>query len=170
MRVRSKAELLAAIEENHTELWALIDAVPARLRTAPGVWGDDWSVKDLVLHTTAWEQLFLGWYHAGERGETVHTPAEGYRWNETSRLNRDLQKRLARTSWKRAIEDFHSSYDEILRVARGVDEEALLGKGVRAWTRSTTIGAYLASNTASHYRTESKILRRWARSRDTAGA
>ena len=121
------------------------------------------SVKDLVLHMTAWEQLFLGWYRAGKRGQGVHAPAEGYSWKDTSRLNHDLQRRLARTSWKRAWEEFQASYREILRLARRISEEELLERGRYAWTGSSTLAGYLAANTASHYRTGSKILKRWRR-------
>ena len=168
MRVTSKAQLLASIEEEHSIFNQLIKAVPPKQRTAPNVWGDGWTVKDLVLHMTAWEQLFLTWYRTGLRGEPVATPAEGYTWKETSRLNRDLQKRLARTSWKQAIKDFHLSYTEIHTTAKQINEAELLERRRHTWTGSTSVGAYLAANTASHYKTGTKILRRWQRSQARA--
>jgi hypothetical protein len=168
LRVTSKAQLLASIEEEHSVFTQLIEAVPPKQRTAPNLWRDGWTIKDLALHMTAWEQLFLAWYRAGLRGEPVATPAAGYMWKETSRLNRDLQKRLARTSWNQAIKDFHHSYTEIHNVARQIKEAELLERRRYTWTGSTNVAAYLAANTTSHYRTGTKILRRWQRSQARA--
>ncbi len=163
MRIHSKAQLIEAIEQEHATLCELIESVPPKLRTAPDAWGNGWSVKDLVLHLTAWEGFFFNWYDAGKRGQPVEIPAPGYSWKETPRLNRDLQRKLARTSWKRAIEEFDASYAKMLRLAKRLDEAELLEKGRYAWTGSSTVGNYLGTNTASHYRTASKILRRWQR-------
>ena len=166
----SKAQLIETIEREHAALCALIESVPPKLRSAPDAWGDGWSVKDLVVHVTAWEQFFFSWYGGGKRGELVETPAPGYTWKETPRLNRDLQRKLARKSWKKALEEFDASYTKILRLAKRIDETELLEKGRYDWTGSSTVGNYLGTNTASHYRTAAKILKRWHRARGTMDA
>lgn len=163
MRVTSKAQLLEAIDREHETFVDLLEAVPTGERNVPGVWGDDWSVKDLVLHLSAWEDLFLDWWEAHEANDVPELPAPGYTWKETPRLNQDMQRRDARTSWKRAIENFDATFHSIRALAQRIPEKDLLEKKRFAWTGSTSVGSYLASNTASHYATASKILRRWKR-------
>jgi hypothetical protein len=47
----------------------------------PGIVGE-WSAKDVLAHLTEWEQMVLGWYHAGLAGETPALPAPGFKWSE----------------------------------------------------------------------------------------
>ena len=163
MKFQSKAELVAAIEREHDAFVALVDAQSPRSRTQAAVWGDDWTIKDLCAHLTEWEQMFLGWYRAGLEGREPALPAEGYKWNETPRLNEDIWRRHKRASWRHVREAFDTSYEEILSLARQLDESALLTPGTYPWTKKLPLMTYLAANTSSHYRTATKLVRRWLR-------
>jgi hypothetical protein len=50
-------------------------------------------------------------------------------------------------------------------LARGLPERELLEPGRFAWTGKNPLTTYLGANTASHYRTATKILKRWLRQR-----
>ena len=113
MKFESKRALVIAIETEHETFLDVASQIPLKRYTEPGVWGDDWTVKDLFIHLTEWEQLFLGWYRAGVAGEVVEIPAPGYKWNETPRLNRDIQRRTKRRAWRTARAAFNDSYREI---------------------------------------------------------
>jgi hypothetical protein len=163
MRYRSKRDLLAAIEREHRTLVDLLATVPpARYREA-GVWGDGWTVNDLLAHLTEWEQMFLRWYREGRRGGTPAMPAPGYRWNETPRLNRDLQRIHRAASVRRVRERFDRSYRQILALARRLSPADLLVPGRMTWTGKLPLSAYLGPNSASHYRFATRVLRRWLR-------
>ena len=95
MRYESKPELIGDIERQFDALCGLLVGIPRAEWTDPGVWGDDWSVNDLLAHLSAWHRLFLGWHREGHEGRAVDLPAPGYKWNETPRLNRDLWERLS---------------------------------------------------------------------------
>ena len=131
----------------------------------PGVWGDDWTAKDLFAHLTEWEQMFLGWYRDGLAGRKPSLPAPGFRWNETPRLNRAIWRKHRHASWPSVRRRFDASYVEILTLAESLPEEALLAPGSFAWTKANPLVTYLGANTASHYRTATKILKRWLRQR-----
>ena len=47
----------------------------------------------------------------------------------------------------------------------GLPETELFTPGHYAWTGKNTVVTYLGANTASHYRTAAKILKRWQRER-----
>lgn len=163
MKFASKRELLERIEAEHAALLELAATIPTRRYAEPGVWGDDWSIKDLFAHLTEWEQMLLRWYRAGERGEVPAMPAEEFKWNETPRLNRAIQEKHAKRSWKSVRAAFDASYAEVLALARSLDEDDLLRPGRFAWTKKTPLMTYVAANSSSHYRTASGILKRWLR-------
>lgn len=165
MRYRSKRDLVDDIEGEHERLWSLLDDIaPARYEEA-GVWGDGWSLKDLVAHLAEWQRMFLGWYEAGQEGREPDMPAPGYRWNETPRLNREIRARHADASWAEVRADFDAGYRRILALVDEVPEEGLLTPGHFPWTGKYPLTTYLGPNTASHYRFAIKVIRRWARGR-----
>jgi hypothetical protein len=165
MKYRSKQALTRDIAEAYAALCALLQSVPAARYREPGVWGDDWTVHDLVAHLFAWHQLFLAWHHAGLRGVTPEMPAPGYRWNETPGLNRAIRERHRHGDPDELLRQLEVSHGEVLTLAESLSEEQLLQAGHFAWTRDNALVTYLGANTASHYRFASKVLKRWLRRR-----
>jgi hypothetical protein len=165
VRYDSKAALIASIEHEHEEFVGLASSLPQRDLEAPGVWGDAWTIKDLFAHLTEWEQMFLRWYRDGLEGVEPSMPAAGYKWNETPRLNRAIWRKHRRASWSSVRRRFDASYEEILALSKSLPEEALLSPGQFAWTKANPLVTYLGANTSSHYRTATKILKRWLRHR-----
>lgn len=163
MRFSSKQELLDSIEREHRTLVELLDSIPKKRYREPGVWGDGWTIQDLLAHLTEWEQMFLRWYREGLEGGTPALPARGYKWNQTPELNQAIWRKHRRKSLARVLADFESSYEEILALARKLPPGALLESGHFAWTKKHPLTTYLAPNTTSHYRTATKILKRWLR-------
>ncbi len=161
MRFKSKEELLASIEREHGAFVALVATLPDGCYDEPGVWGDDWTVKDLLAHLSAWEQMFLGWYREGLSGKQPDLPAPGYKWNETPRLNKEIWRRHRDKPWMQVRHDFDASYREILELAQSLSENQLLNPGRFAWTGKNPLTTYLGANTVSHYRTATSILKRW---------
>ncbi|MHC5004776.1 MAG: ClbS/DfsB family four-helix bundle protein [Planctomycetota bacterium] len=165
MKYASKQALIDRIESEHERFVDLAATIPVARYREEGVWGEGWTVKDLFAHLAEWEQMFLHWYREGAAGRTPSLPAEGYSWKQLPALNREIWKRHRRSSWKRVHEAFERSYLEILALAKGLDEEALLRPGHFAWTGKHPLVTYLGPNTASHYSAATRILKRWLRTR-----
>ncbi len=85
-RPTSKRDLMVAIDQERGKLEAILVTLKPEQMVEPGVVGE-WSVKDVLAHLVEWEQMALGWYRAGLRGETPDLPAPGYKWNQTPQLN-----------------------------------------------------------------------------------
>ena len=166
MKFQSKTDLLEAIEREHATFVDLVEALPSRSFAEAGVWGDGWTIKDLCAHLTEWEQMLLRWYGDGMEGREPVMPAAGYKWNETPRLNKAIWRKHRDKSWRQVKKEFDSSYEEILKLAQLLDERELLAPGYFPWTKKLPLMTYVAANTSSHYRTATKLLRRWLRSRD----
>lgn len=163
MKYASKAELIADIEGAYQALVVRLEAIPGARWKEPGVWGDDWTVHDLVAHLSAWHRLFLGWHEAGLRGEAPDMPASGYKWNETPRLNRALRAEHAHRPTEEVWAELRTTHEEVLALAQRLSAPELLESGHFAWTGKNAMVTYLGANTASHYRFASKVLRRWER-------
>ncbi|MBT8403639.1 MAG: ClbS/DfsB family four-helix bundle protein [Gemmatimonadetes bacterium] len=163
MRYSTKSDLIRDIEEQFSSLQQSLAAIPREHYDEAGVWGDDWSINDLIAHLSAWHGLFLGWYHAGVRGESPELPASGYKWNETPRLNRDIWKEHRGRATDDLLKAFDASHAEVLELARQSSPQDLLEPGRFGWTRKNALVTYLGANTASHYRFAQKVLKRWGR-------
>ena len=90
MKYQSKADLISDIHAQHDLLCARLDELPKSRCRKPGVWGDGWTVTDLVAHLSEWQLMFLRWYEDGLRGAAPKMPSPGYKWNETPKLNRAI--------------------------------------------------------------------------------
>lgn len=168
MKYTSRGDLLSQARTEKGRLDELVDGLSPDRCTEGGVWGDDWSVTDLLAHLSAWHRLFLGWHEAGLRGEAVEMPAEGYTWRETPRLNRDLQKRDAGKSFDEARRTFDESHERVMGLLGTLTEAQIMEAGWFAWTGRNALSTYAGANTASHYRFAGKVIRRWLRTRGLA--
>ncbi len=161
MRFTTKQELIQSIENEHRTFVLLASSIPKSRYRERGVWGDDWSIKDLFAHLTEWEQMFLRWYREGAGGTHPALPAPGYKWNQTPELNQAIWHKHHRKSIKRVLEEFDSSYEEILSLVRALPAKKLLTPGLFTWTGKHPLATYLSPNTCSHYRAATRILKRW---------
>jgi hypothetical protein len=161
-RPTTKTQLLAAAREGHARLEAfLATQTPAALNRTNTTTG--WSVKDVLAHLTAWEQMVLDWYRAGLRGEKPAIPGGGYTWAQLPALNARILKRFHNRPLARVKADYATSFDETVRVIEGIGEADLFSRGRFAWTGTTTLGAYFVSNTSSHYAWALKLARQCVR-------
>lgn len=147
----TKDRLLTEIQREREALEQFLDMLAPEQMTHPGALGT-WSVKDVLAHLVEWEQMFLGWYAVGKRGEIPATPAEAFTWRQLPQLNRQIFEKHR----DRALEDiqkqFESSYRKMLKTIQGMTEEELFTRGYYAWTNKNALVTYIIPNTSSHYR------------------
>jgi hypothetical protein len=110
--------------------------------------------------------MFLWWHRQGLAGKTPAMPAEGYTWHQTPALNHAIRRKHKNKSWKDVRAEFHRSYGEVLSLAKKLTEKQLLTPGQFPWTKKHPLTSYLAPNTCMHYRTATKILKRWLKQQE----
>lgn len=113
-----KAELVESIRRERAELNAIIARVGEPEMLKPAL-DDDWSIKDVVAHITAWEQLCLTWVRTNHRGEGPFTPAS------LSALNAKLHAENARRSLDDVLADARRSYEEFVAMVEEQSDESL---------------------------------------------
>ena len=167
MRYKSKQALLDDISTEHELLCARLAEIPKARWRDSGVWGDGWTLSDLVAHLAEWQDMFVGWYEDGLRGAAPQMPAPGYKWSETPRLNRAIWEKHRSRSQAAVRADFDSGYRRIVQIVEALSPEQLLESGHYEWTGKHPLTTYIGPNTASHYRFAIKVIKRWLKG--TAG-
>ena len=167
MRHKSKQALMDDIRTEHDSLCARLAEIPKARWHGLGVWGDGWTLSDLVAHLAEWQHMFLGWYEDGLRGATPQMPAPGYKWSQTPKLNRAIWERHRSRSQADVRAEFDSGYSRIVQIVEALSPEQLPTPGHYEWTGKHPLTTYIGPNTASHYRFAIKAIKRWLKG--TAG-
>ncbi len=155
----SKGELLQTVQVEYLLLLSLVDGFSEEEQGMPGANGE-WAIKDILTHLAAWEQLFLGWYQAGLRGEKPVTPAPGFTWGWKSlaALNQQIFERDRQVSPAAARQIFADSHAQVVSLLETLSEEELFTPGRYSWLGKATLEASIRANTYNHYRWASKLI------------
>ena len=159
----SRAELRDSVCDSFDKLRIELDGAGPRAGGIPCV--DDWTVKDLLAVRVWWTENVVAWIEAGRRGETPVTPAEGYGWNETPRLNADIVRRSKRQSYRSILERLERGYRQVLRVIDVLDDRELLDVGAFSWAGKYPVARWLSINTTRQYTTARTFVRRALRNK-----
>jgi len=158
-RPTSKAELLEKAREGYEALQVEISKLAPATMVEPGTVGE-WSVKDVLAHLLAWQQMAVGWYRAGKRGETPVTPSEKYNWQQIPALNQEIYETYRDHPLDAVCQTLDASHHETLALIETMTNDELFSPKVYAWTRTTTLGSYFTSVTSSHYEWARKEIRK----------
>ena len=157
----TRGELIDLTRSTFERLRVELDAAGARVGNLPCV--DDWSVKDLLAVRAWWTEKVVDWIEAGRRGEIPKTPAEGYKWSETPRLNADLVKACRRESYRSVRRRLDQGFERVMQAIDALDDRELLGIGAFAWAGKHPVSRWISINTARQYTTALTFIRRAVR-------
>ncbi len=155
---KTRAELTNQIHSSYIKLRAELDAAGPGIAELPCV--DGWSVKDLLAVRAWWTEHVIDWVEAGKRGEIPTTPAPGYRWNETPRLNNDVVIENRRESYQSIRTRLEQGYRRVMDTIDSLDDTELLEVGVFAWAGKYPIARWISINTTRQYLTARTYIRR----------
>ena len=156
----SKDQLLKDIRTERRRLEKNLSALTREDMILSGVTGT-WSIKDILAHLVAWEKLFLEWYFMGVQGGIPNTMPVGMSQKTIDALNQRIYEKNQRRSLNEILEEFHSSYQEILRVIESIPEEDMFTHNRFRWTGPLTLADYIAGNTCNHYAWAKSQIRKW---------
>jgi hypothetical protein len=154
--------LLSEIQRERRILDDTIALVSVRHLTRPGVTRGGWSVKDVLAHLVEWQQMNLGWYAAGLRGETPAMPAPGFTLRELPRLNAMIYRKHHRRSLQAVKHDYRLYHERVVELIKTLADADLVTLRRFSWTGpSWTLSDYLRAATAAHYFWARTRIRRW---------
>lgn len=155
---KTRSELTDLTRSTFDKLMTELDDGGPRLGSRPCV--DDWTVKDLLAVRAWWTEHVVDWIEAGKRGERPVTPAAGYRWNETPRLNADVVKATRHESYKSIRKRLELGFERVMSTIDVLDDTELLEVGVFPWAGKYPISRWISLNTARQYTTARTFIRR----------
>jgi len=126
----TRAQALTILEDGHRAVRELIDQLPRRAVTTPGLGGGDWSPKDLMGHLWAWEERAVAALHAWDEG---HGPSfDKELWSKsTSTINRESVEAKARLSTAQILQRADATHAELVSRIRSMSD--------RRWRRPGTV-------------------------------
>jgi hypothetical protein len=155
---KTREELTDSVHSTFEKLRAELDAAGSRVGNLPCI--DDWSVKDLLAVRAWWTHRVIDWVDAGRRGEYPITPADGYRWKETPRLNADVVRKSRRESYRSVRERLERGFERVLPTIESLNDHELLEIGAFPWAGKYPISRWISINTARQYTTARTFIRR----------
>jgi len=126
----------------------------------PGVTGAR-SVKEIMAHLTAWEQLFIEWYFAGKQGKSPETPAVGMSKKMIDAINQQIFENNESKTLDEIVETFHSSFRQIIAIIESIPQEEMFSHNTYSWTGKWTLADYIAGNTRNHYAWAKYQIKNW---------
>jgi diadenosine tetraphosphate (Ap4A) HIT family hydrolase len=145
-----KEELLAGSQAERAALEKLLSDLTPEQMVRPGVLGE-WSVKDILTHLSEWEQMFLGWIGASQRGETPAVPAEGYKWNQLAALNLRIYEKYRDLPLPEVLALSEASYQQVMAVFSDLSAEEIFTPARFPWMKHHALDGFFNGNTSKHY-------------------
>ncbi len=146
----TRADLLKEIYAEREKLEALLKTIPPDEFSGKKVVGE-WTVKDVLSHLIAWEQMVILWVKSGYEGKTIPIPAEGFKWSELPGLNENIYQEHKEESSSEVLAKFDHSYHQILDLLNSISEQDLFTPGLHKWQNKNMLAAYFKSAMSSHY-------------------
>ena len=145
----TKARLSRDIRNEHQRLEEAFSGLTEEdlvYRETPGAW----SIKDILSHITAWEQLLMGWYQTGLRGVKQDMP-EWKKPGVLDSINQEIYERNLNRELSDVLTEFQTSYQQILAMVEAVQDDTMSVPGKFDWTGGATLAQYIMGNTNGHY-------------------
>lgn len=127
---------------------------------------DSWSTRDLLAVRLWWARAVLSWTDAGLRGEVPTTPAEGYAWRETPRLNADIVAKVRGLRLEDVLSEIEATCCELSARIDELDDRALFAVGAFEWCGKWPLARWIAINSTRQLTTARTMIRKALRSLD----
>jgi hypothetical protein len=123
---------------------------------------DDWSVKDILGHLTAWQKITAARLEAGLHGgepDFSEWPPEFDFIDEddVDHINVWIYRRYQHGSWQSISQEWKSRFLEVIGLAEAVPEAVLLEEGKYPWLNQYPLGAVLVG-TFNHHKEHLEAL------------
>jgi predicted transcriptional regulator YdeE len=143
-----KAGLIEFVRQSRERFHRMVEPLSDAQMTAPGVQGA-WSVKDIVAHVVAWEELMVRWLENVARGETPDMPA--FDQASIDRLNEQMYLAHRDEPLAQVMAAFDDGRAPVFESIEAVPEENLLAPCRLGWMKDDPLWHLVGANTFWHY-------------------
>ena len=158
---KTRRELLDQLVPAWQKLEAEIESAGPDVGDLPCV--DDWSIKDLLAVRVWWTGSVIDWIEAWKEGESPVTPKEGYKWQETPRLNSDIVSESKHKTYEDIVKQLKLNYYRIITTIKKLDEPELVDVGHFPQAGRYPVCRWISINTTRQYLTARTFIRKAVR-------
>ncbi|WP_390409558.1 ClbS/DfsB family four-helix bundle protein [Lacticaseibacillus jixiensis] len=164
MSINSRQELLVATRTRFDHLEAQLRALPADGKTATFQFkGRDRNVRDVLVHLTAWQEMYLHWSQTNLAGEKrVRFLPQPYTWADCGKLSKKIQAANQDVTYEDALKHLRRSHRALIDQFTKLTQEQLFVPGFFNWTGSSPLGEYATLFSARRYAWANKVLHRFS--------
>ena len=155
----TKTNLLQNIAAARKKLETLVNSLTETQLTTPGLVGA-WSVKDVLAHLAAWEQLTLERLNAGLGNRPLPMRPiktdEDVQWMNDKVYARNRDRALAAVR-----EDFRIAHERLMEKVNGLDKKLIQKTAPMEWAGDRPVWLLIAVNTYIHYAEHQETIEKW---------
>ena len=155
---KNREHLLDLITGNYRKLWKLIenlDATQANLMV-----DDDFSIRDLIVIRVWWLQAVQSWIEKGQQRLSFALPAEGFNWQQTPALNRQIVAAQQSADLPEIREQLNQSNYALLRLIDGLNDIELTETGQFEWAGKWPVMRWISVGSSSQYDSAARQIRK----------
>jgi uncharacterized protein (TIGR03083 family) len=152
----NKPALLSSLATSRQQLLAAIDGLSDEELTQPGAM-DDWSVKDLLSHLTAWEAELVKLL---AQLRTSKRPAY-FDLGNVDDLNAKWHKETKKRPLDRVLADFEGVRKQTLRRLESYSNEELTDPKKYKWFDGRPLWRWVAAETFEHEAEHAEQIKQW---------
>ena len=161
-RATTKTDLIEMANVNYEKLWETINSMSQEKQLAlfnfnlekvgkQAHWQRDKNIKDVLTHLYEWHQLLLNFVTSNLNGEEKPFLLAPYNWKTYGQMNVYFYNKHQNTSYVDSKDMLIKSHNDVMSLINTFNNDELFAKGQFKWTKTSTLGSYCVSATASHY-------------------
>lgn len=159
----NKAELIEEIRKSYKKYIEEFDNIPEELKNKR-IEEVDKTPSENLSYQLGWVNLLLGWEEKEKHGLEVHTPAEGYKWNNLGGLYQSFYSEYGDLSLMEAKSCLDKKVEETCKWIESLSEQELFEPGKRKWATTKAqwpIYKWIHINTVAPFTNFRTKIRKW---------
>ncbi len=157
----NKSELVSALGASRNALLAAIDDLTDFELIEPGV-VNDWSVKDILSHLTAWEAELVTLL---VQARNTKRPAFLDR-GDTDELNAKWYNEYKNRALDRVMADFAAVRKQTIRQVASYSDKELNDPKLYKWLNDEPLWTWIAAETFEHEAEHTEQIKKWVETRE----
>ena len=157
-----KEHILAALREQ-LESWEQLLSSLGEAELSASHFDLDWSLKDVMAHLWAWQQISIARMESGVKGREPEYPewilAIGEDWEaDSDRVNALTFEKNHEKPWSEVHQNWKSGFLEFLELADKISERNLLDGDWYPWLKGHSLASILVASYDHHQEHLEKLL------------